>query len=352
MNKKFRFTAMLLSLAIAIGAFTSCSAIFPKGEKGDPGIQGVAGEKGEKGEVGAPGSAGKDGTTPALRINPETNIWEVSYDKGATWSSLGVPATGADGEDGKDGNDGAPGADGKPGADGVGIKDAYVDSSLHLWLVLSDGTKIDAGYVGVVTTPPVTTYTVTFKDWDGTVLKTQSGLASGQTAQAPESPTRDGYTFSGWDKAFDNITGDLTVTATYTENDTSPEFVISSKNASAGEKGVEITIAVKNNPGIASIGLTLEYTKGLSLTGISYNTEIGGMSQQPQTKESPVILLWINGTANTNGDFIFVTLSFDVSETAATGDYDITVTYNPNNIYDISETNIAFNVIAGKISVS
>lgn len=50
------------------------------------------------------GTPGADGKTPQLKINAETNIWEVSYDNGATWTSLGIKATGNDGSDGADGN--------------------------------------------------------------------------------------------------------------------------------------------------------------------------------------------------------------------------------------------------------
>ncbi len=57
-------------------------------------------------------------------------------------------------------------------------------------------------------------YTVTFKDADGTVLKTESVAPAG-AATAPDEPTRAGYAFLGWDMAFDRITGDLTVTAQY-----------------------------------------------------------------------------------------------------------------------------------------
>ena len=60
----------------------------------------------------------------------------------------------------------------------------------------------------------INTYTVTFKDWDGTVLKTQE-VQYGGDAEAPADPTRTGYTFTGWDKAFTNITADLVVTAQY-----------------------------------------------------------------------------------------------------------------------------------------
>ena len=49
---------------------------------------------------------------PKFRINTRTNEWEVSYDDGATWTSLGVRATGEKGEQGADGQDGKDGADG------------------------------------------------------------------------------------------------------------------------------------------------------------------------------------------------------------------------------------------------
>lgn len=57
-------------------------------------------------------------------------------------------------------------------------------------------------------------YTVTFLDWDDTVLKTES-VPAGGNATAPPNPTRDGYTFSGWNKSFQNIQSDITVKALY-----------------------------------------------------------------------------------------------------------------------------------------
>ena len=60
-------------------------------------------------------------------------------------------------------------------------------------------------------------YIVTFCDWDGAVLKTQI-VKQGQDATAPADPTREGYTFAGWDKAFANVQSDLNVCAVYTQN--------------------------------------------------------------------------------------------------------------------------------------
>ena len=68
-------------------------------------------------------------------------------------------------------------------------------------------------------------YTVTFLDYNGTVLGTD-GVLYGEAAEAPEkTPAREGYTFTGWDKAFDNVTSNLTVTAQYAINTYTVKFV-------------------------------------------------------------------------------------------------------------------------------
>lgn len=58
---------------------------------------------------------------------------------------------------------------------------------------------------------------MTFADHDGTVLKSET-VNHGSGATAPADPTRTGYTFTGWNPSYDNITGNLTVTAQYSIN--------------------------------------------------------------------------------------------------------------------------------------
>jgi uncharacterized repeat protein (TIGR02543 family) len=60
----------------------------------------------------------------------------------------------------------------------------------------------------------IESHTVTFVDWDGTVLDTQT-VAFGADATPPANPSRSGYVFAGWDTAFTAVTENLTVTAVY-----------------------------------------------------------------------------------------------------------------------------------------
>ncbi len=65
-------------------------------------------------------------------------------------------------------------------------------------------------------------FAVTFKNWDGTVLKTQyvapEAAATAPTATPTKAPDDNWeYSFSAWDKEFTNVTEDMTVTATFTQ---------------------------------------------------------------------------------------------------------------------------------------
>jgi hypothetical protein len=57
-------------------------------------------------------------------------------------------------------------------------------------------------------------HTVTFVDWDGSVIDVQT-VPQGYDAKAPADPARRGYDFSGWDVDFTEVMEDLLVTAKY-----------------------------------------------------------------------------------------------------------------------------------------
>lgn len=66
-------------------------------------------------------------------------------------------------------------------------------------------------------------YTVTFEDYDGTPLKVQD-VEYGSSATPPTSPTREGYTFRGWQGSYTSVKKAVTVTATYDINKYTIQF--------------------------------------------------------------------------------------------------------------------------------
>ena len=202
------------------------------------------------------------------------------------------------------------------------------------------------------------TYTVTFKDWNGTVLKTQQ-VEYGKAATAPANPTRTGYTFTGWDKAFTNVTADLVVTAQYVQNapvstpvpSDVPQIVVGSKTTMAGNT-VTVDVSLKNNPGIISMMLHLSYDDALTLVSIGDTGLMPGRVHGDVTDT----LLWDSGTSTENltVNGVIATLTFKVDENAEPGEYGIRFTYN-NDESDIINADfepVDFAVVNGKIKVS
>ena len=130
-----------------------------------------------------------------------------------------------------------------------------------------------------------------------------------------------------------------------------PFFEINLYNGVPGDT-VQIPVMVKNNPGIAAVKLKIAYDSSkLELLSVAYGAW-GGNFQQPQRMTSPVSLTWYNGEENYMvKDSAFATLTFRVLKSAQPGNASINITYDPNNVYNIVETNIEFDIHNGGISV-
>lgn len=102
----------------------------------------------------------------------------------------------------------------------------------------------------------IKTYTVTFKDWDGTVLGTDT-VEHGGSATAPADPEREDYTFTGWDTTFDNVTSNLTVTATYESITATPVITTAAQT---------LSIYIINIEGTAAPDATITITGGWAVS--------------------------------------------------------------------------------------
>lgn len=184
--------------------------------------------------------------------------------------------------------------------------------------------------------PNVKTYTVTFKDYDGTVLKTQK-VEKGKGATAPADPSRKHFEFAGWDKSFDKITADLVVTATYTTTKTViyAESVLVKK----GTNKVTMNIRVLNNPGI--MGAVLKVSVDDKVFSFDEGKKVGypGLtltSSGSDTKSSPYTFMLdaLELSNDDKKDGTLFTITFKVKDTAAIGKYDVVLSYDKDAIFD------------------
>jgi len=134
----------------------------------------------------------------------------------------------------------------------------------------------------------------------------------------------------------------------------SPEMTIRASEVSAvAGSTVTVKLDLEDNPGLAALKVKVAFDDILTLTNVEFNDDMGGQYQMPQTMNSPVSLTWYNGTENfTDETATFAKLTFKVSEDAIAGDVaELTITHNPSDVYDITETDITLNVINGSITI-
>lgn len=299
--------------------------------------------------VGPCGANGKNGTNGTNGVDGKS-AYEIAVDNGFAGSETEWLAS-LVGPSGANGKNGTNGKNGKDGANGVGVANAYVNDQVHLILVLTDGTEIDAGYVGVEITTPASAFTVTFKDYDGTVLKTEQ-VDKGKSATPPADPSRDGYVFSGWSGNYTNVQKDETVTATYTQI-TGPMIVVNNTSVKAGVKTVTVTISLLNNPGISSLKIGVGYDSRLTLTNVTFDEAYGAYVTAPQPFANPETISLVSPLADINASGTFATLTFTIADGVAAGtNLPITVTFDAENTFNVDFDDVVFGVINGKVSIT
>lgn len=192
-------------------------------------------------------------------------------------------------------------------------------------------------------------YTVTFQDFDGTMLKTEA-VEAGKTATAPEIPVREGYTFIGWDKAFNLVTDNLTVTARYQEG-IRPTLIIGSASAKPGDAAV-VDVVVRNNPGLFGAILKYEFDPVLTLS----NAESGEVFEPldvtfPEYK-SPFVVFCDGLDVPATGDGIIMRLTFTTPANAKNGEnFTISASHLPGDVVNSNFADVELEIIAGCITI-
>ena len=217
------------------------------------------------------------------------------------------------------------------------------------------------------------TYTVVFDANGGT------GEPSAQTKThgvdltlSSTKPTRDGHTFKGWAESADATTTKYQPGDTYTADKSITLYAVWQKNESPEPDGgvicvgsttgragdaVDIAISLKDNPGVISMLLNVNYDNSvLTLTGYTDEGKLGTEYHNKNYSIMPYVLSWADDTATTDNTYTgtIVTLHFKISDNAAEGNYPITISYSSDDsdIYNSDWETVEFSIENGSVTVS
>jgi len=176
----------------------------------------------------------------------------------------------------------------------------------------------------------------------------------------------DGFLSSGYDS---DSAGVKTITVSYGSVSTTFTVVVEEKeivdpnapqiivNSVKGREGATVSVAIslKNNPGIASMRLKVDYdSSALTLVGVNDLGVLGSQLHSDQYTD-PYVLCWANDTVTQNfthnGDI--VVLTFKINDDAAIGTYDISISYDYDkyDIHNVQVQKVKFYTVDGAIEV-
>lgn len=128
-------------------------------------------------------------------------------------------------------------------------------------------------------------YTVTFVNYDGSIIK-ESLVLEGDAAIAPEeNPVREGYRFIGWDREFENIIEDMVIKALYEEENKVQEATDEQNQAQEGGEKKEADLAeypVETSSEVDTEADTMEAVQ----TDILDNSERRSSARVPETSDA------------------------------------------------------------------
>ena len=130
-------------------------------------------------------------------------------------------------------------------------------------------------------------------------------------------------------------------------------FKVSNVLCKSGDT-INVDVAIENNPAITSLKIKLDYPANvLTLTGVEYKELFSTRATGTNRYESPFTISWFStSSVNENANGVLATLTFTVAQDAAEDIYPITLTYDPDDVFDSNFDNKEFAVVNGEIIVS
>ena len=130
-------------------------------------------------------------------------------------------------------------------------------------------------------------------------------------------------------------------------------FKVSNVLCKSGET-INVDIAIENNPAITSLKIKVNYPSNvLTLTSVAYKDLFSSRATGTNRLESPFTISWFSsGSVDEIANGVLATLTFTVAQNAAEDIYPITLTYDPDDVFDSNFDNKEFTVVNGEIIVS
>ena len=128
-------------------------------------------------------------------------------------------------------------------------------------------------------------------------------------------------------------------------------LVVSDERGFPGDE-VWVSFTVMHNPGLASLKFSVVFDcEVLTLTSVRFEKQFGLYSTAPEPYESPQVISMICPLKETKANGLFVTLVFQISETAAAGRTAITAVFDEEDVCDGALENVSLNVTDGSVTV-
>jgi hypothetical protein len=186
------------------------------------------------------------------------------------------------------------------------------------------------------------TYTITFKDYSGLVLG-KTSVKEGANATAPTTPSRDGYNFTGWSSSLNNIVSNKTVTAQYSLK--SGNNIIDISYAINSNNTITVTYAIKGSVKFCGVEGTIDLPSGVTYKS---HTESNGTLANYKASDNRLYFTMVsNNGQNLTSTTTLMTVTYSYTSSVSTADFDM----NISEIFDQTGASVSYKIVGESIKL-